>query len=113
MGQIISEGMLPSASKQLAMPAPTIMALPCTAGTQLALPNSTSQPSTEPVVVQVPQLTDATKYLEGICLNELFDDFVNLNANVFHTAMQTNQKNPTVLGTVNLLSTLMSVNSKC
>lgn len=73
------------------MPAPTIMALPCTAGTQLALPTLTSQPSTEPVVVQVPQLADATKYLEGICINELFDDFVNLNTNVFHTAMQTNQ----------------------
>lgn len=94
MGQIISEGMLPSAIfKQLAMPAPTIMALPCTAGTQLALPTSTSQPSTEPVVVHVPQLADATKYLEGICLNELFDDLVNLNTNVFHTAMQTNQTN--------------------
>lgn len=95
------------------MPAPTIMALPCTAGTQLALSTSTSQPSTEPVVVHVPQLADATKYLEGICLNELFDDLVNLNTNMFHTAMQTDQKNPTVLRTVNLLSTLMSVNSKC
>lgn len=96
MGQSISEAMLPSASKQLALPAPTVMALPSTAGTQLALPALTSQPSTEPVVVSVPQSADATKYLEGICLNELFDDFVNSSANVSHTAMQRNQKNPTV-----------------
>lgn len=62
---------------------------------QLALPASTSQPSTEPVVVPVPQSADATKYFEDICLNELFDDFVNSNTNVSHTALQTNEKNPT------------------
>lgn len=67
MGQSISEAMLPSASKQFALPALTIMALSSTGGTQLALP--TSQPSTEPVVVPVPQTADATKYLECICLN--------------------------------------------
>lgn len=113
MGQSISKAMLPSASKQLAPPTPTIVALPSTAGTQLALPALTSQPSTEPVVVPVPQSADATKYLDGICLNELFDDFVNSNTNLSNTAMQTNQKNSTVIATVNLLSTLISVNSKC
>lgn len=51
MGQSISEAVVPSASKELALPAPTIMALPSTAGTHLALPASTSQPSIEPVVV--------------------------------------------------------------
>lgn len=86
-----------------ALPAPTIIAFPSTAGTQLALPASTSQPSTEPVIVPVPQSADATKYLDDICLNELVDNFVN--SNVFHTAMQTNQINPTVVANVNLLST--------
>lgn len=47
---------------------------------QLALPTSSSQPSTEPVVVPVPQSVDCTKYLEDICHNKLFDDFVNSNA---------------------------------
>lgn len=96
--------MLPSASKQFALPVPTIMVLPSSAGTQLALSASTSQPSKEPVVVFVPQSVDGTKYLEGICLHGLFDDFVfNSNANASRTAMQTNQKNLTVSTTVNLL----------
>lgn len=75
MGQSISEALLPR--KELALPAPTIMALPSTAGTHLALPASTSQPSTEPVVVPIPPLADATKYLLGICLDKLFGNFVN------------------------------------
>lgn len=64
---------------------------------QLALPASSSQPSTEPKVVPVPQSADCTKYLEDICLNKLFDDFVNSSVNVFYTAIQTNQIKPTVL----------------
>lgn len=63
MERSISEAVLPSASKELPLPAPTIMVFPSNAGTQLALPDSTSQPSTEPVV-PIPQSADATKYLE-------------------------------------------------
>lgn len=74
MGQSNSKAMLPNASKRLALPSLTIMLLLSTAGTQLALPASTSQPST--VVVPVIQSADAAKYLEGNRPNKLFDDFI-------------------------------------
>lgn len=68
MGQSISEAVFSNCKQHLALPAHTIIS-PSTAGTKLGFRASTLQPSTEPVVVPVPQLADATQYLGGSCLN--------------------------------------------
>lgn len=85
MGHSISDAMLPSARKQLALPVLTTMAFKSNAGTKQALPTYTSQQSTELVIDPVPQSADAMKYLERICLNELSDDFVILDTRLSHS----------------------------